>query len=157
MGKVSRCLHSRREHFSRPRRKNEMSKGNLNSVFFFPFPRLIPTKPELMRPTNVQQRCWGVVKCAHLCSLPNAVGQDSTFMLFSSYYLVGLHTYTHQSTPIVNVVLCHSSASQQYYVFCSFWVSFFPKVVYSSHLVALTPYIRCLGFHFSFSLLSGVC
>lgn len=68
-----------------------------------------------MRPTNVQQRCWGVVKCAHLCSLANAVQQDSTFMLFSWYYLVGLHTRTHQSAPIVNVVLCCPSA-QQYYV-----------------------------------------
>lgn len=36
-------------------------------------------------------------------------------------------------------------------VLCSFWISFFPKV-YSGHLVALTPYIRCLGFHFSFSV-----
>uniref|UniRef100_A0A5F9DMK5 Multifunctional fusion protein n=1 Tax=Oryctolagus cuniculus TaxID=9986 RepID=A0A5F9DMK5_RABIT len=119
--------------------------------------RLIPTKPELMRPTNVQQRCWEVVKRACLCSLSNAVGQDSSFMLFSWYYLIGLHTNTHQSTLIVNVVLCCLSAFQQYYVSFVLWVSFFPKVVYSVHLVALTPYIRSLGFHFSFSLLSGVC
>lgn len=33
-------------------------------------------------------------------------------------------------------------------VFCSFRVSFFPKAVYSGHLVALTPYVRCLGFRF---------
>lgn len=110
-----------------------------------------------MRPTNVQQRCWEVVKRASLYTLPNAVGQDSSFMLFSWYYLVGLHTDTHQPILIVNVVLCHLSAFLQYYVSFILWVSFFPKVVYSGHLVALTPYIRCLGFHFSFSLLSDVC
>lgn len=117
-------------------------------LFSSPFPRLIPTKPESMRPTNVPQRCWGAVKCAHLCSLPDAVGQGSALMLFSWYYLVGLHTHTHQSTPVVNVVLCRPSAAPKYCVFCSFWVSFFPKVVYSGHSVALTPYVRCLGFHF---------
>lgn len=100
-----------------------------------------------MRPTNVQQRCWGVVKCVHPCSLPNAVGQDSTFMLFSWYYLIGLHTYTHQFSPIVNVVLCHSSASNT--VCHLFFLGIFPKAVYSGHLVALTPYMRCLGLHFS--------
>ena len=52
---------------------------------------------------------------ARLCLLPNAVGQDSTFMLFSWYYLVGLHTCTHQPAHIVNVVLCRPSA-QGYYV-----------------------------------------
>lgn len=35
-------------------------------------------------------------------------------------------------------------------VFCSFQVSFFPTVVYSGHLVALTSYVRCLGFIVTF-------
>ena len=94
---------------------------------------------------------------ARLCLLPNAVGQDSTFMLFSWYYLVGLHTCTHQPAPIVNVVLCRPSAQRYYVSSVFFWVSFFPKAIYSGHLVALTFYVRCLGFHFTFSLFSGVC
>lgn len=107
-------------------RMNGIFKAKL-LYFLSPLSRLIPTKPELMKPTNVQQKCWGVVKCVHLCSLPNAVWKDGTFMLFSWYYLVGLHIYIHTyiSFPLCDCCLCHSLASQQYYMsFVSFWVSF---------------------------------
>lgn len=148
---VSRCLHPRAGLWTGLTRMNGMLMAKPEFCFLSLFSRLIPTKPELMRPTNAQQRCWGVVKCTHLCSLPNAVRQNSTFMLFSWYYLVGLHTYTHQFIPTVNVVLCRPSSSPKHLcVFCSFRVSFFPKVVYSGCLVALTSYIDVLSFIFPF-------
>lgn len=133
---------------------NEMLMDSLNFLFFLFFPGWF----------QQNQNWWGQPTCnkdaGEWLNVPTCVPfqmQVSTFMLFSWYYLVGLHTYTHPSTFIVHVVLCHPSASRKYCVFCSFWVSVFPKVVYSGHLVALTPNVRRLGFHFSFSLLSGVC
>lgn len=105
-----------------------------------------------MKPTNVQQRCSEVVKFVLLlCSPPNAVGQESPFMLFSWYYLVGLaytHTHTHTQSPHCKCPVWSVSFPVMLCVFCSIWLSFVPKVVHSSHPMALIPNLRCLGSHF---------
>lgn len=91
MKKVSRWSHTlppeKKSYFffkAVSKRINGISGCKLSSLIFPSLFRLILTKPELMRPTNVQQRCWEVVKRASLYTLLNAVGQDSSFMLFSS-------------------------------------------------------------------------
>lgn len=135
---------------------NRILMDKLNFVFLSPFSRLIPTKPELMRPTNVQQRCWGVVKwpvCVFFQMLLGKIA-PSCFLMVLPSRSAHMHTST---CPHCECCFVSSISPTILRVFCFFWVSFFPKAIYSGHLVALTFYVRCLGFHFTFSLFNGVC
>lgn len=67
-------------------------------ISFFPlcFPRLIPTKPGLMKPTSVQQRCWAAVKCREVHFLLMLSSRAAPSCFYHGIYLLGLHTCTYQ-------------------------------------------------------------
>lgn len=68
----------------------------LISVFPLCFPRLIPTKPGLMKPTSVQQRCWAAVKCREVHFLLMLSSRAAPSCFYHGIYLLGLHTCTYQ-------------------------------------------------------------
>lgn len=67
-------------------------------IYFFPlcFLRLIPTKPGLMKPTSVQQRCWAAVKCREVHFLLMLSSRAAPSCFYHGIYLLGLHTCTYQ-------------------------------------------------------------